>query len=79
MIQLRDYQDDIVNKIGAEFDAGRRKICTVLGCGGGKTVIFSWLSGRARLKGNDVLILQHRAELIQQTSDTLTSESQNRA
>lgn len=73
MIQLRDYQDDIVNKIGAEFDAGRRRICTVLGCGGGKTVIFSWLSGRARLKGNDVLILQHRAELIQQTSDTLTS------
>lgn len=71
MIQLREYQDDIVNKIGAEFDAGRRRICTVLGCGGGKTVIFSWLSGRARLKGNDVLILQHRAELIQQTCDTL--------
>lgn len=73
MIQLRDYQDDITNKIAMDFDAGHRRICVVLGCGGGKTVIFSWLSGKAKLKGNDVLILQHRAELIQQTSETLTS------
>ena len=73
MIQLRDYQDDIVNKIATEFDAGCRRICTVLGCGGGKTVIFSCVSGRAKLKGNDVLVLQHRAELIQQTSETLGS------
>lgn len=35
-IQLRPYQEEIVNKIRAELLNGRRSIVAVLGCGGGK-------------------------------------------
>lgn len=71
MISLRDYQDDIISRLRDAVQRSVRRVCVVLGCGGGKTVIFSYVSAQAKLKGNDVLVLQHRAELIQQTSETL--------
>jgi superfamily II DNA or RNA helicase len=44
----------------------------VLPTGGGKTVIFSYITERAARLGNRVCILVHRQELVDQTSRTLT-------
>ena len=50
---------------------GSRAPLLVLPTGGGKTVIFSAIAHSAATRGNRVLILVHRRELIHQTSSKL--------
>lgn len=50
---------------------GRRSQLLVLPTGGGKTVCFSYMAGRAVEKGLRVWILAHRVELLDQISRTL--------
>ena len=38
-MELRGYQKDLINNIRAEIMAHKKRICAVLGCGGGKSVI----------------------------------------
>lgn len=71
-IQLRDYQLSGVNAIRDRFRAGDRNVLFQLPTGGGKTVVFSYITEGASRKGNRVLILVHRQELIRQTSQSLT-------
>lgn len=66
---LRDYQERFVNKISHKLASGRRRIVAQLATGGGKTVCFSAIANR--YKGNNVLILVHRRELLRQTQKTL--------
>tara|TARA_B100002019_G_scaffold231604_1_gene205303 strand:- start:4154 stop:5584 length:1431 start_codon:yes stop_codon:yes gene_type:complete len=70
-MELRDYQEDAVDGIRE----GLRQVDRVflsLPTGGGKTVIFCHIAQNAIKKGNKVLILVHRRELIFQTSTALT-------
>lgn len=71
MIKLRDYQVELTRRVGGAFVAGKLAPLLVLATGGGKTVVFSWLSDRTAKKGNRVCILVHRVELLRQTSKTL--------
>lgn len=71
-ITLRDYQLSGVNSIRERFRAGDRNVLFQLPTGGGKTVVFSYITEGASRKGNRVLILVHRQELIRQTSQSLT-------
>ena len=70
-IQLRDYQQKSVDEIRYAMQCGHRSVLFVLPTGGGKTVIFSYITESAAIKGNRVLILVHRQELVEQTSRTL--------
>jgi len=70
--QLRDYQQDGVNALRQRFRAGDRNVLYQLPTGGGKTVVFSYITEGASSKGNRVLILVHRQELIRQTSASLS-------
>lgn len=70
-ITLRPYQDAIIQKARANFVMGRRSQLLVLPTGGGKTVCFSYMAGRAVEKGLRVWILAHRVELLDQISRTL--------
>lgn len=72
-MQLRPYQEELVAQIRAQYQAGHRSVLAVLPTGGGKTVIFSYITENAAARGKKVLILVHRRELIRQTSTTLTS------
>lgn len=72
-IALRQYQQVAVEQIRGEFGAGRKAVLFVLPCGGGKTYTFSYIAEQAALRGNRVLILQHRKELIRQSSCSLAS------
>ena len=72
-MQLRDYQQQAVDALRGAFAVGKRAPLLCLPTGGGKTVIFSYIAQSAVARQNRVMILVHRRELIQQTSETLES------
>ena len=71
MINLRKYQDQGVNAIRRCFLKLIFKVLYVLPTGGGKTVLFTYIAQRMASKGNKVMILVHRIELLRQTSSAL--------
>ena len=71
-MDLRDYQKSLILSVAKEFKAGKRAICCVLGCGGGKSVIQGTIAANANRKGNRVLFLVHRKELCEQIRNTFT-------
>lgn len=70
-MQLRPYQEKAVNSIRDAFRTHNRAPLLVLPTGGGKTICFSYIAANASARGNRVLILVHRIELIRQTSEKL--------
>jgi superfamily II DNA or RNA helicase len=71
MIQLRPYQQTAVDEIRKKFTAGHKSVLFVLPTGGGKTFTFSYIAHHAATKGNRVLIMAHRQELVMQASLSL--------
>lgn len=69
-MQLRPYQTDLVDDIRQSLKTGKRSICAVLGCGGGKSIIQGMIAKMATEKQNNVLFIVHRKELCQQIADT---------
>jgi DNA repair protein RadD len=72
MIELRDNQLDALERIRVAFRSHHR-VLFVAPCGFGKTVTFAAICHGAANKGNVVLILCHRVELIEQISAALTA------
>lgn len=68
---LRNYQQDLFDRIYDAFRRGIRNPLIVSATGSGKTATFCYIAHRAKEAGNPVLILVHRRELISQTSATL--------
>lgn len=73
-IKLREYQADLINNIRQSIKHGHKSIVSVLGCGGGKSVIQAEISRSATDKGNTVLFLVHRKELCEQIANTFTAQ-----
>ena len=69
-MELRQYQTELIDKIRNELRAGKKSICAVLGCGGGKSVIQGMIAQSATRKKNDVLFIVHRKELCRQIENT---------
>lgn len=72
MIALRPYQIEAIEGVRNAFRAGARAPLLVAPTGAGKTVMFSYVASGTASKGNRVLILVHRRELIRQASRKLT-------
>lgn len=72
-IKLRDYQEGSVERVRRSYAERRRAPLLVLPTGGGKTFVFCYITSNAAARGNRVLILVHRQELLRQTSDSLSS------
>ena len=70
-ITLRPYQLEAIEAIRAGFRRGIRRPLVSLPTGVGKTVIFSSLASRALARGNGVLVLAHRDELLSQAADKM--------
>lgn len=68
--QLRDYQTQALDALEATWAEGINRPAVVLPTGAGKTVVFSALIARKlkelRAKGQRVLVLAHREELLEQ-------------
>lgn len=70
-IDPRPYQQKAAAAIHREWDAGNKKTLVVMPTGTGKTIVFASIVNDQVEKGEHVLILAHREELLQQASDKL--------
>lgn len=70
MIQLRDYQNELIEGIYRSMSEGNTKIMVVSPAGSGKSVTMSEIARRATNKGNRVLFIVHRRELVNQIKAT---------
>jgi len=71
MIDLRPYQNDLVDNIRSAFTRSRR-VLAVAPTGAGKTVVFSYITKHAEAKGNSIIVTAHRSEIVDQISASLT-------
>lgn len=69
---LREYQNDLIERVRDSYRHGYRSPCIVLPCGGGKSVIVAEIAKKTTYKGNDVLFLIHRRELRDQIIRTFS-------
>ena len=69
-MSLRAYQIDLIEKARNAYRQGKKSPCIVLPCGGGKSVIVADIAKSATEKGNQVLFLVHRRELVDQIKHT---------
>ena len=70
-MQLRPYQQQLINDIRLQYQLGHKSVLAVLPTGAGKTVCFSHIAEQASRKGNRVLIAVHRQELLDQACRSL--------
>lgn len=70
MFELHDYQQTLVDKTRKSYADGYKAPCVVAPCGAGKSVIISEIARMTTLRGNQVLFLVHRRELIDQIKGT---------
>ncbi len=69
--ELRPYQEHAERAVFDEWDAGRNRTLLVLPTGTGKTIVFSKITEECVKRGERVLILAHRAELLSQAADKI--------
>ena len=69
-MKLRDYQKKIINEVRSNL-LTQKKICIQAPCGSGKSVLIGAIIKNATDKGNRILFLVHRKELIEQIFITL--------
>lgn len=65
-MQLRPYQNDLVEQVRQAWRDGFKAPCIVLGCGGGKSCIVAEIARRTTWNGKRILFLVHRRELVDQ-------------
>lgn len=68
--ELRDYQSILIDKARDALRRGRRSIVLVMPTGGGKTCVSGTIIGNATARGSDAWFINHRRELIRQSSKT---------
>lgn len=71
MMQLRPYQEEAKDAIMQQWDDGVKNTLLVLPTGCGKTIVFTKLTEELVERGERVLILAHRGELLDQAADKL--------
>lgn len=71
MINLRPYQTEAKEAIFREWEDGHDKTLLVLPTGTGKTIVFASVTEECVGRGNRVLILAHRGELLDQAADKI--------
>ena len=75
-VKLRDYQHQCLETILARYKAGIRRQLTCLPTGSGKTVIFAEFPRYFRMK-NQMLVLAHRSELLDQAQEKIRQANPN--
>ncbi|MFC1886033.1 DEAD/DEAH box helicase [Thermodesulfobacteriota bacterium] len=69
-VQLRDYQRECLTTIFERYQAGVRRQLVCLPTGSGKTVVFADFPRYFKMK-NQMLVLAHRKELLDQACDKI--------
>lgn len=74
MFKLRDYQQETIDKVYQSIKSGHRSIMVQQPPRTGKTVIMADIARRATAKGNRVLFMVHRQEIVQQVVKTFRTD-----
>ena len=69
-ITLRPYQQKVIDDLTAALRKGYRKPLIVCATGGGKTAIATKIAEGIKNKGNSLIFMCHRTELVDQTYRT---------
>lgn len=70
-MELRPYQQEAREAIFEQWDSGVLKTLLVLPTGCGKTIVFAKVTEDCVRRGDRVLILAHRGELLEQAADKI--------
>lgn len=70
-MELRPYQEEARKAVEKEWERGIKKTLLVLPTGCGKTIVFAKVTEDQVRKGNRILILAHRGELLEQAADKI--------
>lgn len=70
MVELRDYQQSYIDNVRKAYMDGYKAPCVVAPCGAGKSIIIGSIAKQTADKGNRVLFLVHRKELVDQIKET---------
>lgn len=70
-MELRSYQQEAREAIFEQWDSGVLKTLLVLPTGCGKTIVFAKVTEDCVRRGDRVLILAHRGELLEQAADKI--------
>ena len=70
MFELRNYQQKTVNDVYHSMKRGNRRIVVQQPPRTGKTVIMAEIARRATQKGNRVMFIIHRKEVLNQARET---------
>ena len=70
-MELRPYQNEAYSAVFNEWENGLLKTLLVLPTGCGKTIVFAKITEECVRRGDRVLILAHRGELLDQAADKL--------
>jgi superfamily II DNA or RNA helicase len=71
-VQLRDYQIQLLQAVLQRWHRGQRRLLVQLPTGGGKTILFGAIAQEFLARGERVLILAHREELITQAAEKVS-------
>nr|UVY08131.1 MAG: U3 small nucleolar RNA-associated SSU processome protein 25 [Bacteriophage sp.] len=74
MFKLRDYQQETIDKVYQSIKSHHRSIMIQQPPRTGKTVIMADIARRATAKGNRVLFMVHRQEIVQQVVKTFRAD-----
>lgn len=74
MFKLRDYQQETIDKVYQSIKSHHRSIMVQQPPRTGKTVIMADIARRATAKGNRVLFMVHRQEIVQQVVKTFQAD-----
>lgn len=74
MFKLRDYQQETIDKVYQSIQSHHRSIMVQQPPRTGKTVIMADIARRATAKGNRVLFMVHRQEIVQQVVKTFQAD-----
>lgn len=72
-MELRPYQEQAKQAIHREWSEGKQRTLLVLPTGCGKTIVFAKLIEDLVRRGERVLILAHRGELLDQAADKIAA------
>ena len=70
-MELRPYQQEAREAVKQDWKSGIKRTLLVLPTGCGKTIVFAKIVEDCVREGRRVLILAHRAELLEQAADKL--------
>ncbi|MCT3437375.1 DEAD/DEAH box helicase [Limosilactobacillus fermentum] len=70
MFELRDYQTETINRIYQSMRQGHRRIIVQQPPRTGKTVIMAEIARKTTSKGNRVMFIIHRKEVLNQAKET---------